>query len=242
MNRFKTYGLVGLCGVGVVATIDSALGLGGSALIADICMTLLEGDAPEGEMGGMEDMPMEIKPVPIIALSLSATAASIWALAQDHKRLVTGKSEPDDEERAAILSAMLVVAAAQGRISREEIRDVFRIVTGHDLSDELLSLACARLHAMIRGEVQARRLPPVSSSIGRRRSLAAALMIGCVARTASDEVAGIIEDLAVDIGATADDIAAARQSLELWQEGCAPTAGVSPVSVLRHRVLTLTPA
>lgn len=239
VNRFQTYGLCSLAGVSVLATVDSALGLGGGALLADICRTLLE---DEPAMGGMGEMQMEVKPLPLIGLSLAATGAAIYALTREHNRTVTGRSEPDDAERAAILSAMLIVAAAHGRVSRDEIRDAFRIVTGHDLGDELLSLACARLHAMIRGEVQSRRLPPVASSIGRRRSLAAALMIGCVARAASEEVAGIIQDLAVDIGATRDDIAAARRSLELWQEGCVPTAGVSPVTVLRHRVLTLTPA
>lgn len=239
VNRFQTYGLCSLAGVAVLATLDSALGLGGGALLADICRTLLE-DEPAKR--AMDEMQMEVKPVPLIGLSLAATGAAIFALTREHNRTMTGRSAPDDAETAAILSAMLVVAATQGRASREEIRDVFRIVTGHDVGDELMSLACTRLHAMIGGEVRMHRIPPVSSSIGRRRSLAAALMIGCVARSASDEVASIIEDVALDIGATADDISAARQSLELWQEGCVLAAGVSPVTVLRHRVLTLAPA
>ena len=242
MNRFKTYGLVGLCGVGVVATIDSAFGLGGSALLADICMTLLEGDTPEGEMGGMADMPMEIKPVPIIALSLTATTAAIWALAQDHQRMVSGKSEPDDEQRAAILSAMLMVAAARGRTSREELFDVFRIVTGHDLNQDLLDLAYGRFEQMSAADLAQSRLAPVSSSIGRRRTLAAALMIGCVARPSTHAISALVERIAVDIEATSEDVSAARMALETWQEDCTPMQGVSPVTLLRHRCLTLAPA
>lgn len=242
MNRFKTYGLVGLCGVGVVATIDSAFGLGGSALLADICMTLLEGDTPEGEMGGMADMPMEIKPVPLIALSLAATTAAIVALTKDHQRAVSGRSEPDDEERAAILSAMLMVATARGRTSREELMDVFRIVTSHGLNQELLELAYDRFRQMSDADVSQCRLPPVSSSIGRRRTLAAALMIGCVARPSTSEISGLIERIALDIGATSEDVSAARSALKSWQEECVPAHGVSLVTVLRHRPLSLSPA
>lgn len=242
MNRFKTYGLVSLCGVGVVATIDSAFGLGGSALLADICMTLLEGDTSEGEMGGMADMPMEIKPVPLIALSLTATTVAIWALAKDHQRMVAGKSEPDDEERAAILSAMLIVAAARGRTSREELMDVFRIVTSHGLDHDLLELAYSRFHQMSDTDVAEYRLAPVSSSIGRRRTLAAALMIGCVARPGTAEISDQIERIALEIDATSDDFSAAQQALETWQKDCKPVQGVSLVTVLRHRPLSLAPA
>lgn len=239
MNRFKTCGLIGLCAVGVTATVDSAFGIGGSALLADICMTILEGDNAEGGMG---DMPMEVKPIPIIAISLAATTAAIIALAQDHQKMVTGRSEPDDEERASILSAMLLVAAAQGRASREEMLDVFRIVTHHELDHDLLDFANQRFLALVEADLRQYRLPTVSSSIGRRRTLAAALMLGCVARPANETVSSLVERIALDIEATSDDIAAARQSLDRWKQGCPTAEGVSLVTVLRHRALDLAPA
>lgn len=239
MNRFKTYGLIGLCAFGVVATLDSAFGLGGSALLADICMTILEGDSADA---GMADMPMEVKPVPIIAISLAATAAAIFALAQDHQKLMTGRSEPNDEERASILSAMLLVSAAQGRTSREEMLDVFRIVTHHELAPDLLDVAYERFHMLAETDLMQHRLPSVSSRIGRRRTLAAALMLGCVARPSNDAVTAVIERIAIDIGATSEDISIARRSLESWKDGCPTAAGVSLVTVLRHRGLELSPA
>lgn len=238
MNRFKTYGLGALCGVGVVATLDSAFGLGGGALLADICRTLLEDEPMEGGMAGMS---MEVKPVPLIALSLAATTAAIWAVTQEHQRAVSGRSAPDDEERSAILSAMLIVAVAQGRTSRDEIADAFRIVTCHDLDDDLLEAAFGRFREMAEAETHHYRMAAVSTPIGRRRALSAALMIGCVARQPDERMSGLIGQMASDIGATSEDIAAARHALEHWQQGLEPVQGVSPVSLLRHRNLQLKP-
>ena len=238
MNRFKTYGLGALCGVGVIATLDSAFGLGGGALLADICRTFLEDEPMEGGMAGMS---MEVKPVPLIALSLAATTAAIWALTQEHQKAVTGRSEPDDEERSAILSAMLIVAVAQGRTSRDEIADVFRIVTCHDLDDDLLETAHKRFRDMVEGEARAYRMVAVSTAIGRRRALAAALMVGCVAHEPDENMLALIDQMASDMGATSDDIASARSALLHWQQDLEPVQGVSPVSLLRHRNLQLSP-
>lgn len=242
MNRFKTYGLIGLCGVGVMATIDSAFGLGGGALLADICMTILEGDTSESEMGGMPEMPMEIKPVPLIALSLAATTAAIFALTRDHQRMLKGKSEPDDAERAAILSAMLLAAAERGRTSREELQDVFHIVTSHRLNRELVAFAYDRFKQISDTELAQHRLAPLDSSIGRRRTLAAAMMIGCVSKSLPRSMQSLVERIAFDIGATHDDILAARHAVEDWQGGCSLADGISPITVLRHRALELVPA
>ena len=242
MNRFKTYSLIGLCGVGVMATIDSAFGLGGSALLADICMTILEGDTPQSEMGGMTDMPMDIKPVPLIALSLAATTAAIYALTRDHQRMLNGKSEPDDAERASILSAMLLAAAERGRTTREELQDVFHIVTSHRLNRELVDFAYDRFKQLTDTELAQHRLSPLDSSIGRRRTLAAAMMIGCVSKSLPHSMQSMVERIALDIGATPDDILAARHAVEDWHGGCPLAEGVSPVTVFRHRALELVPA
>lgn len=237
MNRFQTHGLIGLAGVAVLATVDSALGLGGGALIADICRTILD----EGP-GGMADMPMEVKPAPLIALSLAATGASILALTWDSKRALAGRSAPDEEEVAGILSAMLIVATSQGRTSREEITDVFRIVTYHELSEDLVNAAYDRFRAMAESDPSTLRMPSISSSIGRRRTLAAALIMGCVARPPAAKTTALIESIALDTGATSDDVKAAKSALKAWKEGCAATPGVSPVMLLRHRALQLEPA
>ncbi len=242
MNRFKTYGLGALCGVGVVATLDSAFGLGGGALLADICMTLLEDEPAMDEgMGGMPEMSMEVKPVPLIALSLAATTAAIWALAKEHEKSVTGRTEPDDEERSAILSSMLIVAVVQGRTSRDEMANIFRIVTSHDLDNDLLEAAYQRFCNMRESDTRDYRMPEVSTPLGRRRTLAAALMTGCVARKSEEGMLDLIGKIAADIGATSEDIAAARAALEQWQEDLEPVQGVSPVSLLRHRSLLLNP-
>ncbi len=240
MNRFKTYGLGALCGVGVIATLDSALGLGGGALIADICRTFLEDEPASG--GGMAGMSMEVKPVPLIALSLAATTAAIWALTQDHQKTFTGRSEPDDEERSAILSSMLIVGLAHGRITRDEVADVFRIVTCHELDDDLLDAAFARFNEMLDSQECSYRMPGVSSSIGRRRALAAALMVGFVGRQSDERISSLIGQLAADMGCSSEDVTAARQALENWKQDLEPVQGVSPVAILRHRHLQLSPA
>ena len=237
MNSAGTYTLICLAALAVLGTLDSALGLGGGALIADICRTILD----EGPGEGMAGMDMEIKPVPLIALSLCATMAAIWAVQQENLRRLAGRAPPSDAERAAILGAMLIVATAQGRTSRQEIADVFRIVTSHELEDELLDLSSDRFRVLSRNPIQDVRLAPVETAIGRRRTLAASMMVGCVARPADDQVTQRIETIAMDIGASSEDVAAARAALEGWQRDVTPTEGVSPVALLRHRFLELSP-
>ncbi|MEM7719173.1 MAG: hypothetical protein AAF222_08200 [Pseudomonadota bacterium] len=239
MTRFQTFGLIGLCVLALGATVDSAFGLGGGALLADICRTVLEGDGGDAAMG---DMQMEVKPVPLIALSLVATLFTIYAMSADHRRRLAGQSVPTEEERAAILSAMVVMAVAQGRTSREEMLDAFRIVTGHSLQPELAELAFQRSQALSEIDIEQSRLSTVSTHIGRRRTLAAALMLGCVARPATPTVASQLERIATDIGATSRDIQVARRALESWKSDCRLAQGVSPITVLRHRSLALSPS
>ncbi|MDJ0637438.1 MAG: hypothetical protein QNJ20_01285 [Paracoccaceae bacterium] len=240
MNMTKTYGLIGLCFLGVLATLDSILGLGGSALIADICRTILEDEPAMG--GGMGDMRMEVKPAPIIAISLTATFAAIFELMRDQQKISEGRSEPEPAERAGILSAMLLVAQARGKTTREEVQDIFRIVTSHELEEELVTLFFDRFNALTPKDHRQVRLDPLPTSIGKRRALAAALMIGCVGRSPDSQVSELIEQIALDIDADASDIAAARHALSDWQKDYRPLEGVSPVSVLRHRNLALRPA
>lgn len=239
MNRFNTFGLVGLSAVAVVATLDSALGLGGGALLADICRTFLEDDMSGDGMGGMA---MEVKPVPLIALSLGATAAAIAVLTRDHNLTIAGRSQPDGQEQSAILSAILVIATVQGRVSRQEVMDVFRIVTGYPLEDELADFAMERFNAFAETDPENLRLARVSTAIGRRRVLAAALMMGCVARQPTNESSRLIEQMTVDIGAKSDDVAEAQKALTVWQGESERIEGVSMITMLRHRVLTLRPA
>ena len=238
MNRFKTYGLIGLAGVGVAATVDSAFGIGGGAFLADICRTFLEG----GDEGGMGDMQMEVKPVPLIAISLFTTVAAITALTRDQRRARNGQSLPDDTERTAILSAMLLMATAHGKTSRSEITDVFRIVTGHPLEDELVELTCKRFAELQPEDLKMLSLPPLETSIARRRTVAAALMVGCVVRPAVPSANRLIERIAFDVKASSEDVAAARKALSDWQDDVSPVEGISLIALLRHRVLSLKPA
>ena len=235
MNKASTYGLIFLCALALLATLDQALGLGGGALLADICRTILDDDMGGEGMGGMS---MDIKPVPIIALSLAFTAAAILALTRDQNRTLAGRSVPDTQERAAILSAMYLVARANGKISQDEVRDVFTVVTSHPLESQLVELFVQRFDAD-KTKDPAFHLEPVDTSIGRRRTLAAALLVGCVGRPHSDAMLSLIQQIAVDIGASAEDIQAARAALNEWQEGCEPVQGVSPVALMRHRALSL---
>lgn len=235
MNNASTYGLIGLASLAVLATLDHALGLGGGALIADICRTILNED--EG-MGGMA---MEVKPVPIIGLSLAFTAAAIFVLTRDQRRAAQGRSEPDTQENAAILSAMFLMGRARGKIARDEVQDVFSIVTSHEINPLLLDHFMSRFYTADHSDA-ATRLDPVDTSIGRRRTLAAALMVGCVGRAASPETVQLIDQIAGDIGATSDDIQAAETALRNWQEGLQPMQGVSPIALLRNRELGLRPA
>ncbi|MEM6713431.1 MAG: hypothetical protein AAF590_14300, partial [Pseudomonadota bacterium] len=158
------------------------------------------------------------------------------------QRAANGRAAPDEEEQAAILSAMLLVAVSQGRTTREEIADIFRIVTQHDVADDLISVVYDRYREMVESGAAQHRMAVVSTSIGRRRTLAAALIMGCVARPATVQTTELIEDIALDIGASSEDVAAARASLKTWQDGFASVPGVSPVTVLRHRRLKLLPA
>lgn len=238
MNGFNIYGAVGLSAVAVLATLDSALGFGGGAFLADICRTILE---EEGASGGMGAMSMEVKPVPLIGLSLAVTLIAISILTLEQRRVAAGRSAPDNEERAAILSASVLISAAQGSGARNEIADVFKIVTGHPLEAELADLAYARLQGLKGATLDAYRSAPVERPIARRRALAAALMVGCVARPATQRATDLIERLSIDIGATQEDIAAARRALTDWKSGCEPVKGVSLVALLRHRTLTLRP-
>ncbi|MCG6885428.1 MAG: hypothetical protein LJE62_16890 [Silicimonas sp.] len=239
MNRLKTYGLVGLAGVAVAATVDSALGLGGGAFLADICRTILD----DGTISdGMGDMAMGVKPVPLIALSLIATIAAIAILTRDQRRVRSGQSVPDDAERSAILSAMILVATTHGRTSRSEIMDVFRIVTGHPLEEELADLTCKRFAELKPTELRMYSLPRLETSIARRRTIAAALMVGCVVRPAAAGVNRLIERIAFDVKATSEDVAAARKALSEWQDDISPVDGISLIALLRHRVLRLRPA
>ena len=239
MNRLKTFGLISLAGVAVAATVDSALGLGGGAMLADICRSFLDGESSGDGAGGMG---MQVKPVPLIALSLVATVASIVALTQDQRRISAGRSVPDNAERSAILSAIVLVATTHGKTSRSEIADVFHIVTGYPLEEELVDLACKRFAELRPDDLGRFSIPMLETSIARRRTIAAALIVGCVIRPASPGVKRLIERIAFDVNASSEDVAAAHRALSDWQGDTSPVEGVSPIALLRHRVLGLSPA
>ncbi|MBT8474091.1 MAG: hypothetical protein KJO78_01325, partial [Alphaproteobacteria bacterium] len=231
------YGAIVLSALAVAATVDAAFGFGGAAWLADLCLT-----GTEEDMAAMDMTPREVKPVPLIALSLGVTASAIGFLSIEHRRASSGHVAPDNEERAGILSAMVLVAAAQGRTTRGEILNIFRIVTRHQLEGAFADLALTRYQELLNSDIDQVQMAPISSGLGRRRVLSASLLMGCVSREAPPRIEALIRRLATEIGATDDDCVAARAALDEWHADCRDVKGVSLVSLLCHRPLSLRPA
>lgn len=238
MNRLKTFGLIGLAGFAMAAMADYALGLGGLALLAGVGSTLLADGAAEAA----DALPTNVNPELLIVLSLCVGGAALVALGLDRRKARAGHPKPDEAERTVILSAMLLMATLHGKTSRNEIMDVFRIVTGHRLEESFVDLARERFVEIQKADIRSLGLPKLETSIARRRTIAAALMVGCVVRPAAPGVNRLIERIAFDIRASADDVAAARRALSDWQDDASPVEGTSLVALLRHRVLSLKPA
>lgn len=236
MNRTTTYSAIGLSVVAVAAIIDAAFGFGAVEWLVDLRLT----DGDQG-MSDMVTTDRDVKPVPLIALGLGVSVAAIWFLTTERRRAANGTSPPDSEERAGILSAMLVVAVARGKTSRDEMLGTFQVVTGQRLEDVFVDLAMDRYEGMVDVDPRKIKIEPVSSAIGRRRALGAAMLMAHPMRTVP-AMQSLIANMADKIGATEDDCRAVRASIEDWNEDCREITEVPLVSLLRHRRLTLRPA
>lgn len=236
-------GIIAAIGFSVLAlfvTLDSALGLGGAAFIADICRTILDdGMAADAAAGG--DMAMQPKPLPLILLSLAATIGMVAIATRDHWRELAGSAPPDVSDTAAILSAIATVAATSGRSRREELADIYRIVAGVSLEEEIADYLLDRVRDLQGATVPPLRFTRLESAIGRRRVLAAAFIAGGLDRDPTTVSLETVERLVEEIGATGADIAAARNAVRDWVADSHAVPGVSIITLLRHRPLALRP-
>ena len=236
MNRIGTYGAIGLSAIAVIIILDTALGLGGSRWIA--CPFLTN---PHDDITVVPMAPVDIQTIPLIALGLAISVSVIGFLSLDLHRATMGRSVPDNTERAGILSAIVLVAAAIGKTSRAEIANTFRIVTRHALDDNLLELTFARFNDLVGADLDQMTVQPMPTPIGRRRVVAASLLMGHGA-IGVDRIEGLIERIAVQTGASVEDCHAVRSAVDAWQADCPDAIGVPLVALLRDRPLMRRPA
>lgn len=236
MNNTAINGAIGFSVLAVGATIDAALGLGGVEWLADLCLT----DA--SDMGEMDMTPREVKPVPLIALSLGITVSAIGLMSIEQKRSLSGRLAPDMAEQAAILSAMLLVATQLGKTSRSELMGFYRIATHHDLEPQIVDLAQERFEDMKDAPPTHIGMEVPKTALGRRRVLAAAMLMARKPEAMTPEVQELIEALVLQIDATLEDAQAVRAALDEWDADCKDVPGVPLFSLLRDRPLALTPA
>jgi hypothetical protein len=76
MSQSGTIAAIGFPALALAMTVDSALGIGGGAFIADICRTILD-DVMAADTEGGDGMAMQPKPLPLILLSLAATLGMV---------------------------------------------------------------------------------------------------------------------------------------------------------------------
>ena len=214
---------------------DAAVGLGTAQWLVDLCLT----EAP-GQMGDMEMA--EATPGPFLAMSVAFASIGIGVLVTEDREAALGLTQPDPSEHAAILSAIVLVAATTGKMTEQDIANVFEIVTGSELEPDLAALAFQRFQAIDRDRLTTYAIAPSDNSLARRRIMAAALMVGCVANDPTPESTALIESLAFSTGATPEDVSAARQALQAWSEGDSGLRGSPLITLMRGKPLGLRPA
>jgi len=232
MNK-PVQGAIVFSALAVGATIDAAVGLGGVQWLADLCLT------DESAMGDMDMAPREVKLVPLIGLSLGVTLTAIGLITLEQNRNLTDRRPPDAAEQAAVLSAMLLIASHLGRTSRSELEGFYRIATRHEIEPQLLDLAMDRFAVMNDLKPTSFDIVAPETPLGRRRVLAAAMLMARKPEAMTPAVETMIEALILKLGATMDDAVAVRTALETWDADCDPSSGVPLFSLLRDRPLTL---
>ena len=229
--KFSALGFSATC---FCLAADAAMGLGTAQWLVDLCLT----EAP-GEMGDMEMA--EATPGPFLAMSVALAGVGMAVLVTEDREAALGLTEPDTSEHAAILSAIVLVAATTGKMTEQDIANVFEIVTGSDLEPDLAALAFQRFQAIDRDRLSTYAIAPTDSSLARRRIIAAALMVGCVANDPTPESTELIEGLAFSTGATPDDVTAAKQALQNWSQSDSGLRGSPLITLLRGKPLGLRP-
>ena len=236
MNKTAIHGAIGFSVLSVGATIDAALGLGGVAWLAELCLT------DEANMAGMDMAPRDVNPVPLLALSIGATGTAFGLIAQDQMRSLSVRAVPDAAEQAAILSTMLLMASALGKTSRAELSGFFRIATHNDLNPAILEMAIARFKEMQDTGDTRCTLEPLEKPLSRRRVLAAAMLMVRKPGAVTPEIEALIERVIDRIGATLEDATDVKAALDAWDQDCSDVKDLPLFSLLRDRPLALQPA
>ncbi|MEO1025820.1 MAG: hypothetical protein AAFX07_09735 [Pseudomonadota bacterium] len=236
MNKTAINGAIGFSVLSVGATIDAALGLGGVAWLAELCLT------DESDMAAMDMAPRDVNPVPLLALSMGATATAFGLIAQDQARSLSVHAIPDASEQAAILSTMLLMAGALGKTSRAELSGFYRIATHNELDPAILEMAMARFNEMQASGEMACNLEPLAKPLSRRRVLAAAMLMVRKPDVVTPQIEALIERIIDRVGATMEDATNVKAALDVWDEDCSGVQGLPLFSLLRDRPLALTTA
>ena len=236
MNKTAIHGAIGFSVLSVGATIDAALGLGGVAWLAELCLT------DETNMAGMDMAPRDVNPVPLLALSIGATSTAFALIAHDQMRSLSVRAIPDAAEQAAILSTMLLMACALGKTSRAELSGFFRIATHNDLDPAILEMAMARFKEMQETGDTRCTLEPLTNPLSRRRVLAAAMLMVRKPGAVTPEIEALIERVIDRIGATLEDATNVKAALDVWDQDCSDAKDLPLFSLLRDRPLALQPA
>lgn len=214
---------------------DAAMGVGAAQWLADLCLTDPSGD--------MSDMAMEpVTPTPFLVLSAVLAGVGMGILFTEDREAALGLTTPDATEHTGILSAIVMVAAAGGNTRQQDIADVFQIATGTTLEPDLAKLAYERFQNLDRQKLRSYVIPPSDNPLARRRMIAAALLMGCVANKPSRKTSRVIEHVSVSVGATPEDIAAAKLALNDWTATDSNLTGRPLITLLKSKPLGLRPA
>ncbi len=236
MRQAAKYSALGFSATCFCLAADAAMGLGTAQWLADLCLT-----EPAGS--DMSDMDMvQVTPGPFLAVSVAMAGIGMGILVTEDREAALGLTPPDSSEHAGILSAIVMSAATNGKTTEQDIANVFHIVTGNPLEPELAKLAYHRFLNMTPDDINAYEIEPSDNPLARRRIMAAALMVGCVANKATAETTDFIEALAFSTGSTPEDVGAARTALNQWSDTDANLSGSPLITLLKTKTLGLRPA
>ena len=235
MRQAAKYSALGFSATCFCLAADAAMGLGTAQWLVDLCLT----EAP-GDMGNMEMA--TATPGPFLAMSIALAGIGMAILMTEDREAALGLTPPDTAEHAGILSAIVLIAASTGKTTEQDIANIFKIVTGATLEPDLAALAYQRFKALDPENLSTYAIEPSDNPLARRRILAAALLVGCVANEPTPESNDLIEGLAFSTGSTPEDVSAARAALQKWSMTDSGLSGSPLITLLKSKPLGLRPA
>ena len=235
MRQAVKYSALGFSATCFCLAADAAMGLGTAQWLVDLCLTETGDDMGDMEMA-------EATPGPFLALSIACAGVGMGILFTEDREAALGLTPPDTAEHAGILSAIVMVAASTGKTTEQDIANVFQIVTGSPLEPDLAALAYQRFKSIDPDHLSTYAIEPSDNPLARRRIMAAALMVGCVANEPTEQTTELIEGLAFSTGATPEDVTAARTALHKWSDSDSGLRGAPLITLLKSKPLGLRPA